>query len=97
MRTSILGIPNFDKIDAVVDNTRKITKCTHADPRCAASSIAVTHALALMLQGNKNVEEIIEQSVVRAVEELTDEENKEERVTEFKKHAKHVPFITQPN
>ena len=41
----------FDAHTQVVTNTRTITLCTHADPRCAASSVATTAAIALMLQG----------------------------------------------
>jgi len=51
MRTSILGIHDFTNIDNVIDNTRNICKVTHADPRCIASCVAVTTAIALMLQG----------------------------------------------
>ena len=35
----------------VVQNTIEICKVTHADPRCIASCVAVTSAIALMLQG----------------------------------------------
>ncbi|XP_033106510.1 uncharacterized protein LOC117108566 isoform X2 [Anneissia japonica] len=51
MRTSILGICNFGNIDTVIKNTLEICKVTHADPRCQASTVAVTTAIAMMLQG----------------------------------------------
>ncbi|XP_031561264.1 uncharacterized protein LOC116297216 [Actinia tenebrosa] len=50
-RTSILGIQDFGDIPTVIKNTRQICKVTHADPRCIASCVAVTTAIALMLQG----------------------------------------------
>ena len=54
MRTSVLGIPQFYDLDAVAKNTKEICTVTHADPRCSASCIAVTVAIALMLQrGNR--------------------------------------------
>jgi ADP-ribosylglycohydrolase len=51
MRTSILGIPNFSNLDQVIENTTQIAKVTHFDPRCVASCIAGTTAIAMMLQG----------------------------------------------
>ncbi|XP_077864092.1 uncharacterized protein LOC144349419, partial [Saccoglossus kowalevskii] len=54
MRTSILGIHNFDDMETVVNNTKKICKTTHADPRCAASCVAVTSAIAMMLKGDRH-------------------------------------------
>ncbi|XP_006814457.1 uncharacterized protein LOC100372011 [Saccoglossus kowalevskii] len=51
MRTSILGIHQFEDIEMVKENTVKICETTHADPRCIASCVAVTTAIALMLQG----------------------------------------------
>lgn len=51
MRTSILGIPNFHDLARVRENTEQICLTTHADPRCLASCVAVTTAIALLLQG----------------------------------------------
>nr|XP_002733515.1 PREDICTED: uncharacterized protein LOC100373659 [Saccoglossus kowalevskii] len=51
MRTSILGIHQFEDTEMVKENTVKICETTHADPRCIASCVAVTTAIALMLQG----------------------------------------------
>jgi len=56
MRTSILGIPHFDSLDIVSKNTKNIAKVTHADDRCIASSVAVTVAIALILQGKFDLE-----------------------------------------
>ena len=51
MRTSVLGIVNFDDLEKVKENTRQISRVTHIDTRCVASCVAVTVAIALMLQG----------------------------------------------
>ncbi|XP_077984457.1 ADP-ribosylarginine hydrolase Tri1-like [Glandiceps talaboti] len=51
MRTSILGIHEYEDIDKVIENTLAICKVTHADPRCAAACVALTTAIAMMLQG----------------------------------------------
>jgi ADP-ribosylglycohydrolase len=53
MRTSILGCWQYDDIDSVIKNTLDIAKVTHYDPRCLASCVATTTALALMLQGHE--------------------------------------------
>lgn len=58
MRTSVLGIPQFYDLDAVAKNTKEICTVTHADPRCSASCIAVTVAIALMLQGETDLDKI---------------------------------------
>ncbi|CAG9322512.1 unnamed protein product [Blepharisma stoltei] len=59
MRSAILGIINFHDIDQVIRQTQMIGKCTHADPRSLASSVAQTVAIALMLQGVRNIDEVI--------------------------------------
>jgi ADP-ribosylglycohydrolase len=50
MRTSILGIYQYENLEQVKENTLTACKITHADPRCQASCVAVTRAIALMLQ-----------------------------------------------
>lgn len=50
MRTSVLAIPHFHDIKKVCENTEAISRVTHADSRCIASSVAVTTALAYMFQ-----------------------------------------------
>ncbi|XP_064632971.1 ADP-ribosylarginine hydrolase Tri1-like [Lineus longissimus] len=50
MRTAILGIHDFKNIKNVIKNTLDVCKTTHADPRCQASCVAVTTAIAMMLQ-----------------------------------------------
>ena len=51
MRTSILGTHDFGNIEEVIKNTKAACKVTHADPRCTASCVATTTAIAMMLQG----------------------------------------------
>ncbi|XP_022104915.1 uncharacterized protein LOC110986914 isoform X2 [Acanthaster planci] len=51
MRTSIVGVHQYDDISQVIGNTKVFCKVTHADPRCVASCVAVTTAISMMLQG----------------------------------------------
>lgn len=51
MRTSILGVVNFQNITQVIVQTLEIAMVTHADPRSVAACVAETTAIALMLQG----------------------------------------------
>ena len=84
MRTSILGVHDFGNIEKVIENTKAACKVTHADPRCIASCVAVTTAIAMMLQGKHfvkesnsyNVEEIMKEaySYASATIELTVEQ-----------------------
>ncbi|KAJ3438514.1 hypothetical protein M0812_17703 [Anaeramoeba flamelloides] len=84
MRTSILGIPNFDDLDQVVDNTLTICKITHYDPRCRASSIALTTAIALILQGESDLEQILETATKIGAKQFLIEENLEkEKIEEY--------------
>eukprot|EP00795_Rhopilema_esculentum_P012957 gene12957-3720_t len=50
MRTSILGIHEFMSLEKVKENTVNVCKCSHADPRCIASCVAVTTAISTMLR-----------------------------------------------
>ncbi len=50
MRTSVLGTMEFNDLKKVIENTKSACMVTHADPRCIASCVAVTIAIALMLQ-----------------------------------------------
>lgn len=90
MRTSLLGLHQWQDLETVVRNTLEICKVTHHDPRCQASSIAVSVAIALMLQhtnketanGNKNkpvdVTAVIKQAYDSASQVLTTEEEKKD-------------------
>ena len=72
MRTAVLGVPSFANIDTVLKNTDTICQVTHADPRCRASCVAVTAAVALMLQGQTDVNAIIEASLAHAAKQVED-------------------------
>ncbi|GFO06434.1 adenylosuccinate lyase [Plakobranchus ocellatus] len=91
MRTSILGLHQWQDLEAVKKNALDICKCTHYDPRCQASSVAVSVAVALMLQhtyqeknrGNKTVRSVdvtavIKQAYNHACQVLTTKEEKED-------------------
>jgi ADP-ribosylglycohydrolase len=52
MRTSVLGVVNFNDITQVVKQSVDIAIVTHADPRCVASCVALTSYIALHLQGH---------------------------------------------
>ncbi|XP_071806736.1 ADP-ribosylarginine hydrolase Tri1-like [Asterias amurensis] len=96
MRTSIAGVHRFDDIQQVISNTKVFCKVTHADPRCVASCVAVTTAIAMMLQGmhrksngSYKVDSLIEAAFDYAKECLLrdDEGNlKERQVEELKFH-----------
>ncbi len=82
MRTSILGTMEYHDIAKVLENTKNACKVTHADPRCVASCVAVTLAIALMLQGKykmKNgeydVHAIIKEAHAAAEQELEKDEH----------------------
>ncbi|KAK3704244.1 hypothetical protein RRG08_062391 [Elysia crispata] len=91
MRTSVLGLHQWHDLEAVFKNAVEICKCTHYDPRCQASSVAVSVAVALMLQhtskektsGNKSsrpvdVTAVIKQAYELACRVLTTKEEKDE-------------------
>jgi len=87
MRTSILGAFQYYSIEKVVENTLAFCKVTHADPRCQASCIALTTAIAFMLQkqpdvlnsnGTFNVKAIIKKSYEEACKVLKTSAEKKE-------------------
>ncbi|XP_074660098.1 ADP-ribosyl-[dinitrogen reductase] glycohydrolase-like [Tubulanus polymorphus] len=95
MRTSVAGVYRFNDIEAVIRNTLSFCKVTHADPRCQASCVAVTTAIAQMLQrkhvdetGRHDADKIMEESFEHAKKYLVNAEGSqdEEFVTEFRRH-----------
>lgn len=52
-RTAVLGIHNYETLGQVIKNSVDICKVTHYDSRCQASCVAVSTAIALMLQKNE--------------------------------------------
>ncbi|VDI46414.1 Hypothetical predicted protein [Mytilus galloprovincialis] len=85
MRTSIIGVHMYWSLDDVAKNAREIAKTTHYDPRCQASTVAVSVAIASMMQGKHKdrsghfkVNDIIREAYDYASACLeTDEEKKE--------------------
>ncbi len=62
MRSSILGSFDYWDYDSVVQNTEKIAKVTHYDPRCSGSSVIITLMIAHILNEGKllDVTELIQ-------------------------------------
>lgn len=50
MRTAPVGLWSFEDLDTVTDNAKTACLVTHTDPRCVASCVAVSVAIASMLQ-----------------------------------------------
>lgn len=84
VRTAILGIPSFFDLLEVVNNTTRISRATHADPRSTASCVVISVLVALMLQGRKdlsnaeNLEEVIAKAKLTGQEFLKEPEQIEE-------------------
>lgn len=75
MRTGVVGIPHFWSLDVVISNARTFSHVTHADPKCAASAIAVATAIAQILQGapvwtDEGVEAVVKRCLELALPEL---------------------------
>lgn len=60
MRTSILGVWQYESLSEVKTNAEKVCRITHFDPRCVGSCVAVCTAIALLLQGKDRFDEIFE-------------------------------------
>lgn len=54
MRTSILGVWEREKYLKVIANAAGVARLTHADPRCVGCSVAVSLAIAGILNGNSS-------------------------------------------
>ena len=53
MRTSALGIWEFWDIEKVIDNTERVCKSTHFDPRCVGSCVIITAIISAILRENR--------------------------------------------
>jgi ADP-ribosylglycohydrolase len=60
MRTSVLGIWQYQNLQQVRWNAEQVCKITHADPRCIASCIAVCLAISQLIQGHSNIEALVD-------------------------------------
>ncbi|XP_066923644.1 ADP-ribosylarginine hydrolase Tri1-like isoform X2 [Clytia hemisphaerica] len=101
MRTSILGVFQYQSLEKVIQNTVSICKVTHADPRCVASCVALTTAIALMLQrpvdlvktnGEFKVELIIDRSYAEACRMLPDEKSQRDELRKYMYAKKLTPL-----
>lgn len=63
MRTSILGVWQYNNISLVEENAKKVCQVTHYDPRCVASCVAVCIAISELINGNENIELVINKSI----------------------------------
>ncbi|KAH3819253.1 uncharacterized protein LOC127832469 isoform X2 [Dreissena polymorpha] len=52
-RTAIMGVHQHEVLGQVIKNTLEVCHVTHFDPRCEASCVAVSVAIALMIQQNE--------------------------------------------
>ncbi|ELT98348.1 hypothetical protein CAPTEDRAFT_158452 [Capitella teleta] len=70
MRTSVVGTHRYQSLEAVKKNAMDFCKVTHFSPKCQASTIAVSTAVALMLQ---RPERLIKKSGAYDVQKLIGE------------------------
>ncbi|HAG84620.1 MAG TPA: ADP-ribosylglycohydrolase family protein, partial [Cyanobacteria bacterium UBA12227] len=59
MRTSVLGIWQYQNLDQVKHNAEKVSRITHPDPRCLGSCVAVCLTLSNLLQGETDIEQLV--------------------------------------
>jgi ADP-ribosylglycohydrolase len=59
MRTSILGVWEYHDPLRVMENAESVCKITHWDPRCVGSSVAVSLAIASLLRGECDLDNIV--------------------------------------
>ncbi|XP_072175709.1 uncharacterized protein [Diadema setosum] len=83
VRTAILGVPHFYKLEEVEANALRICRATHYDPRCQASCLLVSTLVALILQNNhslsnaENLERIIAMATETGRKLLIHEEHRQ--------------------
>lgn len=63
MRTSWIGLAYFHNLKILVEKTSIYCKVTHADPRCVASTVALTTAIALIIRGCRNIDDVLAESL----------------------------------
>ncbi|XP_022343575.2 ADP-ribosylarginine hydrolase Tri1-like [Crassostrea virginica] len=87
MRTSVVGVHQFRDLEKVAQNASDLARITHHDHRCQASAVAVSVAIAMMLQKDKKhldkkgyykVDKIIKDAYDIAVKYILLEEQKPE-------------------
>ena len=60
MRTSIIGVWEYNDLQKVKQNAVNVCKITHADPRCIGSCVALSVAISLLLQGETDYTKIMQ-------------------------------------
>lgn len=65
MRTSVIGLWQFDNDLAVCQNAEAVCKITHFDPRCIASCVAVSLAVAHLVRGQNDIDMLIKEITPR--------------------------------
>ncbi len=65
MRTSVLGIWEYQFPERVRRNAEEVCKITHYDPRCVGSCVAVSLAISSLLSGASDVENIIKKVAMK--------------------------------
>jgi len=58
MRTSVLGVWEYDKPEKIRINATKVCKITHYDPRCVGSCVMTCLAISRLLQGETDMEQL---------------------------------------
>ncbi|HBR75799.1 MAG TPA: ADP-ribosylglycohydrolase family protein [Cyanobacteria bacterium UBA11159] len=59
MRTSILGIWQYQDREKIKDNAEKVSRITHPDSRCLGSCVAVCLTISSILQGETDIDGVI--------------------------------------
>lgn len=60
MKTHALGIIPYENIVNVVNNSIRIAIVTHTDPRSVASAVGISVLISLMLNGYKDIDQILD-------------------------------------
>ena len=62
MRTSILGVWDYQYPERVKHNAEQVCRITHYDPRCVGSCVVVCLTISSLLRGQSNVEILMQQA-----------------------------------
>lgn len=61
MRTSVLGVWEYDEPEKVRSNAETVCKVTHYDPRCVVSCVGVCHAISALLRGEDDLDLLLDE------------------------------------
>ncbi|XP_071784253.1 uncharacterized protein [Asterias amurensis] len=73
VRAAILGVPQFHNLKEVANNTTRICRATHFDPRCQASCVVLSVLIALLLQNNQSLCTSPEASFLKSIVSMATE------------------------